>query len=202
MLRTRHRLPTRHQHRLHSRSPSKTHLNHHPHTSHRHTTTRPRQAGHNRNLHHRSQALDPTTRPGPWRRGRAWKGVVKRHVSIGRRGVCCNSFLTIRSIGVGVRPGGIATFVNPSNYNGSAILHALSHVRRVVPNTRIRNRILLRNGGLCSGSISPITIHHSINVIFRHPGPFPAVSVHRGILTNIHLGGRRLTGSSTSSLIR
>lgn len=108
-------------------------------------------------------------------------------MSTGRMGFFCNSFRTLGSVDVAVRRGSIITFVNPSNYNGSAFLHLFGHVGSLVPNSHLRKRVLVSKEGVCSGSIRISRLHGDMKVIFRHPGPFPG-DVFRGITCKLQMG--------------
>lgn len=112
--------------------------------------------------------------------------------------VCCNSALTIHGIAFSITPHRVITLVNPSNYNGDAILHYFGHAGSVVPKTQIRNQIHCRNRSLCTSNVSPMRIHHHVNVIFRGPGPFPG-SVCRGVTFKTEVGNCQ---NSVSRLMR
>lgn len=92
--------------------------------------------------------------------------------SVDRLGLRCKSFRTLGSIGVGVRTGGVATFVKPSKYKGSAFLGALGHVGSLIRGYGVSKGILLSNGSVF-GRVSRVALHRHIKVMFRRPGPFP-----------------------------
>lgn len=79
------------------------------------------------------------------------------------------------------------TFVNPSNYNGSAFLHLFGHVGSLVPSAHLAKRVQVSNRGVCSGNMRISRLHGGMKVIFRHPGPFPG-DVFRGITCNLQIG--------------
>lgn len=79
------------------------------------------------------------------------------------------------------------TFVNPSNYNGSAFLHLFGHVGSLVPSAHLRNGVFVSKQSVCDGKRGISALHGGIKVIFRGPGPFPG-AVFRGITCNLHMG--------------
>lgn len=113
---------------------------------------------------------------------------------------CADSMVTMGRISTSVRGGAVATVVKPSKYKGDALLHTIGHVRRLCGGVHIAKRVLLGNRGILR--VRPVRRHHHVNVIFRHPGPFPAVGVCSGILTKCVLGNVRLSGSRGSRVIR
>lgn len=99
-------------------------------------------------------------------------------------GLCCKGFRTLGSMGVHVGGGEVATFVNPSNYNGSALLGSLGQVGSLIRNYGVANSVHLSGRGVCK-SVSMGVLHGEINVIFRGTGPFP-VDVCSGVTFNPH----------------
>lgn len=79
------------------------------------------------------------------------------------------------------------TFVNPSKYKGSAFLHLFGQVGSLVPTAHLAKRVHVSNRGVCSGKIRISRLHGGMNVIFRHPGPFPG-DVFRGITCKLEIG--------------
>lgn len=101
-------------------------------------------------------------------------------LSAGSIGICCNSRRTLRGASLSFRGNRVATLVKPSNYNGSALLHDLGLVGHRVHNYHIRNRVGCHKHGIGAGARGACRLHHSVNVIFRRPGPFHG-SVHSGV---------------------
>lgn len=95
------------------------------------------------------------------------------------RGDCTNAPI-FDSVGYRVRGNRFIALLNPSNYNGSALLHYVTKLASI------------SNNGVLLSNISVIPLDprgHKVNVIFRDCTLFPGVAIRRGITFNLHVRG-------------
>ncbi|MBW1713711.1 MAG: phosphate ABC transporter ATP-binding protein, partial [Deltaproteobacteria bacterium] len=84
-----------------------------------------------------------------------------------------------------IKPNQITALIGPSGCGKSTFLRLLNRMNDLIPETRVKGRVLFEDIDLYGDDVDPVDIRRRIGMVFQKPNPFP-----KSVYNNVAYGPR------------
>lgn len=84
----------------------------------------------------------------------------------------------------------VTAFIGPSGCGKSTLLRCLNRMNDLIPNTKVKGKILLDNEDIYEQSVDVVTLRRRVGMVFQKPNPFPK-SIFENVAYGLRVNGVR-----------
>ena len=86
----------------------------------------------------------------------------------------------------------VTALIGPSGCGKSTFLRILNRMHELVPGAQLSGSVFLDGDDIYGAGQRPIEVRKRVGMVFQKPNPFPAMSIHRNVISGLSLSGRRV----------
>src|SRR5947207_4289663 len=90
-----------------------------------------------------------------------------------------------------VDPLSFTAFIGPSGCGKSTVLRTLNRMHEVIPGATVEGKVLLDQDDIYAPTVDPVSIRHTVGMVFQRPNPFPTMSIYDNVTAGLRLRGRK-----------
>src|SRR2546423_964856 len=101
------------------------------------------------------------------------------------------SFKAVAEVNLTVEPLSVTAFLGPSGCGKSTVLRTLNRMHEVIPGATVEGKVLLDQDDIYAPTVDPVSIRHTVGMVFQRPNPFPTMSIYDNVTAGLRLRGRK-----------
>src|SRR5437762_3856876 len=99
------------------------------------------------------------------------------------------SFHAVADVSMSVPPRSVTAFIGPSGCGKSTVLRTLNRMHEVIPGATVEGKVLLDQDDIYAPTVDPVSIRHTVGMVFQRPNPFPTMSIYDNVTAGLRLRG-------------
>ncbi len=97
------------------------------------------------------------------------------------------SFKAVADVNLTVEPLSVTAFIGPSGCGKSTVLRTLNRMHEVIPGATVEGKVLLDQDDIYAPTVDPVSIRHTVGMVFQRPNPFPTMSIYDNVTAGLRL---------------
>src|SRR6266536_4193073 len=97
------------------------------------------------------------------------------------------SFLAVEDVSMTIEPRSVTAFIGPSGCGKSTVLRTLNRMHEVIPGATVEGKVLLDQDDIYAPTVDPVSIRHTVGMVFQRPNPFPTMSIYDNVTAGLRL---------------